>query len=145
MLWRNLSGPIGPIIRMMARWYSERHDAEFDDLVQEAWLKIYRRPHATDLVRVAHNAMWAYCRSPRSKWIASQFLPPVPRSDLGMSRLELRDALDCLDKRQRFAITAAFWGNYSYAEIAGKLGVSERTVSHDLQLARNRLREILAA
>lgn len=55
MKWIEMQGPIIPILRIMANYYSKRCYLDPEDLTQEAWLALCRRRGHT--VAVAQTAM----------------------------------------------------------------------------------------
>ena len=75
-------------------------------------------------------------------------IAPGATSTRGIDYLDLHAALNelaSLDPRQARVVELRFFGSLSVAEMAGELGVSERTVKEDWRIARAWLRGRLSA
>ena len=133
--------------------------AEAQDVVQEAFLRIYKaasryRPAAkfrTYLYRVVTRLCLDWQAKKRPDY--TDTLPSIPDSSRDPEALagqnELSDAvwkcLDDLPGKQRLAITLRHYEGMSYDEIAEAMGVSPKAVDSLLQRARSALRQSLAA
>jgi RNA polymerase sigma-70 factor (ECF subfamily) len=131
--------------------------AEAQDIVQDAFLKIYRaasryRPTATFrtyLYRVVTRLCLDWEAKKRPEY--TDTLPSFPDSSrnpealVGQNELSdaVRECLDDLPMNQRLAITLRHYDGMSYDEIAGVLDVSAKAVDSLLQRARDTLRQRL--
>jgi RNA polymerase sigma-70 factor (ECF subfamily) len=129
------------------------------DLAQEAFVRLYRRgafPESTEawLVTVATN-LFRNSRNSGSRrrrlltparGEGSQADPapdPTERVDAEEARREVRAALDRLSERERQLLLLRAEG-FSYAELAGILGISEGSVGTLLARAREAFKRELA-
>ena len=71
-------------------------------------------------------------------------LPLAPDAISGQSTESLREALASLMKPRQWLITQLFWYGYTEAEIANRLGISQRAVSKRKQVILRLLREKLS-
>jgi RNA polymerase sigma-70 factor (ECF subfamily) len=140
-------------------WRCLGDEAEAQDVVQEAFLKIYKaaaryQPTAkfrTYLYRVVTRLCLDWEAKKRPEY--TDTLPAVPDSSRSPEALlgqdELRDAvqksLAHLPMKQRLAITLRHYEGLSYGEIAEVLDVSAKAVDSLLQRARETLRQRLLA
>jgi RNA polymerase sigma-70 factor (ECF subfamily) len=140
-------------------WRCLSDSSEAHDVVQDAFLKIYRaasryKPTAkfqTYLTRVVTRLCLDREAKKRPQYM--DLLPPVADSLHGPEALvidaELRDAVqECLARlpaNQRIAITLRQYEGMSYGEIADVLKLSPKAVDSLLQRARGSLRGCLAA
>jgi len=134
--------------------------AEAEDAVQEAWITAVQR---LELYRGdASLATWLYsitlniCRSRLRQRQARQRLKQVLHWLLGAgdappedevvrreAKNSLWQALQALDEKHRLPVILRYYDQFSVAEIAAMLGISQGTVSSRLFTARDRLREQL--
>ena len=122
-----------------------------EDLVQEAYYRLLRsgfsgeREHATRyLFRIASNLLkdhWSDRK--RSPELAGQGPPEHPSHDPTQERIDLHVALGALGVRDREMLWLAYAEGYSHDEIAGILGVKEKSVRVLLFRAKNRLLRVL--
>jgi RNA polymerase sigma-70 factor, ECF subfamily len=138
-------------------WRCLGNSAEAQDVVQEAFLRIYKaasryQPTAkfsTYLYRVVTRLCLDWEAKKRPEY--TETLLPVPDSSHGPEALfgqnELSDAVrNCLSGlpiNQRLAITLRHYEGMSYDEIAEFLNVSPKAVDSLLQRARDALRQRL--
>jgi RNA polymerase sigma factor (sigma-70 family) len=59
-------------------------------------------------------------------------------------RSEVLDAMRRLDVRERAVVFLTYWADLTVAEVAERVGTSERTVARDLARARRTLEELLS-
>lgn len=137
-----------------------------EDIVQEVFLKLWRRPSLFDasrgkfvtwLLSVTRNRAIDE-RRVRSRWFHQELPSPfgeevLPASDatdpargavLADERAAVRGALATLPPDQRLAIEMAYFGGLSQSEIAGQLGLPLGTVKTRTRLAMQKLRTALS-
>jgi RNA polymerase sigma-70 factor, ECF subfamily len=140
-----------------------RDKALADDVIQEAFLRVYRhiqnydesRPFAPYLMRiVANTAVDAVKRRQRdnhrqvdvelSDDMLSESLPH-PETEIESVELQqaIWDALERLSPEQRAVVVLRYYADYSEREIADALSVPSGTVSWRLHNARRQLRATL--
>jgi RNA polymerase sigma-70 factor (ECF subfamily) len=145
----------GAALVLLARqWVSSRADAE--DVVQEAFVRFWRRRH-----RVAEPAAYLYAcvkhcaldwqrdrhrRSRREEAVArpeaeAWFAGPLEEAD---RRATIDAALRRLPESQREVLVLKIWGGLSFPQIALALGISANTAASRYRYALAKLREQLA-
>ncbi|MBD3180826.1 sigma-70 family RNA polymerase sigma factor [Candidatus Poribacteria bacterium] len=132
------------------------HDAE--DVVQEAFIKAYQKLHT---LRYWDNFLaWLYSITSNlcKDWVRSQSSRPdgdyiedqpddfMKKSSMNSYRQDsmvesLDEALNSLPENYRLILTLHYLGGLKRREIARFLGVSTRTVTHRLSMARARLKK----
>jgi RNA polymerase sigma-70 factor, ECF subfamily len=123
-----------------------------EDLVQEAYYRFLRsgfsgetRDHAARyLFRIATNLLkdhWSDLK--RSPELPGPELPERPSHDPPKERIDLHLALGTLGGRDREMLWLAYAEGYSHDEIAGILGLKEKSVRVLLFRAKNRLLRVL--
>jgi RNA polymerase sigma-70 factor (ECF subfamily) len=138
-------------------WRILGDSAEAQDVVQEAFLRIFRAapryrpvaPFRTYLFQVVTRLCLDVRAKKRPDYVGD--LPEVthesrtPEEDLQHRErvLAVRRALDRLSPRHRTAIVLRYEEGLSYEEIAGVLAVSPKAVDSLLQRARQSLRQLL--
>jgi len=126
---------------------------EAEDVVQEAYLRLLRRPPQTDrpeelrafLFRVASNLMIDYWRKRRHERgaVDERALDPGgPGADVPL-QLDMARTFEKLRPRERALMWLAYVEGLSHREISGTLGVSERSVRVLLHRARVKLAALL--
>lgn len=145
-LYRRTAGPL--------RAYAARVLGDVtraDDIVQESFLRILRRPLPTDdpqelrayLFRIASNLMAdAFRRDKREVPLASVPERSAPGRDAAL-RLDLQQLFQRISPRDRALIWLAHVEEASHAEIARALSVRERSVRVLLSRARRRLADLM--
>jgi RNA polymerase sigma-70 factor (ECF subfamily) len=135
--------------------------AEADDIAQDVFLMLWRRPGAWTPGQAAFTT-WLYrvvanrCLDQARRWRLRRWLPfgeaPEPADDSPGALAELagRDrlaaaaqAIRTLPERQRLALLLAVQGGRSNAEIATILGISEGAAEQLLVRARRTLRAVI--
>jgi RNA polymerase sigma-70 factor (ECF subfamily) len=136
-----------------------RDSAAAEDVVQDVFVQVWRRPASYDpaagtlrawLAMLARRrAIDAIRRSARQRRRSTAEPEPAPdpaeaavRSALASS---VRAAVGALPEAQRTAVLLAYAGGLTAREIAARLGVPEGTVKSRLRLGRRRITRLLAA
>jgi RNA polymerase sigma factor (sigma-70 family) len=132
--------------------------ADLDDVAQEVFLRLLRYDRAeliehpqAYLYKMAANvaAEWSvrmrYARPHEAKWLADLTANERAGDVAAQSELqgELERALMALTPRQREVVKLLFFESLSRAQIAERLGLSERTVKRILMKSYEELRQIL--
>jgi RNA polymerase sigma-70 factor (ECF subfamily) len=140
-----------------------RGGALAEEVVQEVFLRLWRRPERFDATRGslrsyllidAHARAIEVIRSDvarRGREDRSARLDPERADDVEREAWELvladhlRDALDLLPAGEREAIELAYYGGYTYQQVASMLGQPEGTVKSRIRAGLLRLRDRLLA
>jgi RNA polymerase sigma-70 factor (ECF subfamily) len=135
-----------------------KSDAAAEDAVQEVLLKVWRRREVVNLANplpylyhaVRNECLMALRR--RRRWAMSDLDAQPLECEAGVSDAEIVDleaaiarAVNALPDRCRLIYTMHREQDLSYAEIAGILGISPKTVENQMGRALKALRERLAA
>jgi RNA polymerase sigma-70 factor (ECF subfamily) len=155
--YRRHSGPVyGLALRLV------REQAKAEDVTQEVFLRLWNRPEAFDpdrgslrsyLLSHAHGRSIDLIRSEgarrnreeREGRKAPVAGPSLEEEVMDMARAEqLRDALATLSDNERSAIELAYFGGYTYREVAEILGEPEGTVKSRIRIGLKRLHTRLA-
>ncbi|OBZ18058.1 RNA polymerase subunit sigma-24 [Bacillus sp. FJAT-27264] len=134
-----------------------RDEAAADDLAQDVFLRLYRNPpddpaalgawlHRV-LTRIGYDYMTKKARERRLQdkqelFLGSEAAPPTGEDAVlrKLDQEDVREWLDELPERDRQVLLLKYSG-YSYAEIAGELGVKAPVVGTLLNRATTRLRK----
>jgi RNA polymerase sigma-70 factor, ECF subfamily len=145
-----------------------RDAARAEDVVQDVFLRLWRRPDAWDPARGPLGAylrlmarsraldLWREGdvreRARRRAQDASVADPAPPTTEtpetaaLRSAESEvLRAALDELSEEQRSAVALAYWGGLTAEQIAERVGIPLGTAKSRIRLGLRRLRAVLAA
>ena len=129
--------------------------ADVNDVAQEVFLRLlrYDRAELVDypqayLFKMAANVAneWAirsrYRRPHESKWLAELLADDSPEHDAARAeaRAEIARALGTLTARQRAVLKLQFGEGVARAQIAERLGSTERAVKRDLMKSYEKLR-----
>ena len=141
------------------RMTSNRTEAE--DLVQEAFLKLWQRPDAWQEERGARFTTWFYRilanqnidRMRRGKKMATDnsILPfvadgrasPEDSAAQGEEQQRIEDAISTLPERQKAALTLCFYEGLSNAQAAEVMNVKVKALESLLMRAKSGLRDYL--
>ena len=146
--WKVCFSQLAPGLVLFARqWVRSRADAE--DVVQDAFVRFWRRNHSIDNRALLYSAVRSAAldlirrdqrRSRREIEVFSNAARSVePEFELGNdSQRELAAAVDRLPRDQREVLVMKVWSELTFAEIAETLGISPNT-------AASRYRYALAA
>jgi RNA polymerase sigma-70 factor, ECF subfamily len=139
-----------------------RDRAEAEDVVQETFLELWRRPAAYDPARGTREAyvvllgrsraldrLRARDSARRAAERASDdpvptAPPPLELAEVRQERERVQRALEALPAPQREAVQLAYFGGLSQTEIAARLGEPLGTVKTRLRLAMEKLAAHLA-
>jgi RNA polymerase sigma-70 factor (ECF subfamily) len=151
--WKRCFSQIAPGLLLFARqWVQSAADAE--DIVQEAFVKFWRRNHKIDnrpllYATVRSTALDAIRRDKRrARREASAF---AEADDFVEPEFEFEDetqralvaAMDDLPHDQREVLVLKIWNDLTFAEIAGALGISQNTAASRYRYALAALRKTL--
>lgn len=131
-----------------------------DDVVQEVFLSLWQAPErfepergslATYLVTLTRGRAIDTLRSERAwrRRHRDDALQPRPGNEVedvvmsGVTAAELQIALRVLPMTERLAIELAFFGGYSYRQVAAELGEPEGTVKARIRVGLRRLEAVL--
>jgi RNA polymerase sigma-70 factor (ECF subfamily) len=136
-----------------------RDDAEAEDVVQEAMLRLWRSAGRIDvgpagvkpwLRRVVSNLCIDRVRAGRNTDVVEE-VPEQPQAPIQIASLEAADtarrveaALRALPERQRLALVLFHYEGMSQIEVARAMGISAEAVESLLSRARRTLRTTLA-
>ncbi len=151
--WRNCFSEVAPGLLLFARqWVQSAADAE--DIVQEAFVKFWRRNH-----NIGNRALlYAAVRSiaidfvrrdiRRARREATFFVEAEPAVE---PNFELQDdtqsalaaAVDSLPRDQREVLVLKIWNELTFSEISGALGISQNTAASRYRYALGNLKKAL--
>jgi RNA polymerase sigma-70 factor, ECF subfamily len=132
-----------------------------EEVVQDVFVKLWDKPERFDETRGTLRAFLStlsYCRAidvarsegarrrreEREARLAGRTLTVGDAAQMAILSDELRDALGELCATEREAIEMAYFGGYSYREVATRLAVPEGTVKNRIRSGLARLRDLLA-
>jgi RNA polymerase sigma-70 factor (ECF subfamily) len=155
----------------LARAYEQHATAVFDfsrcivrdaglaeDVVQDVFLRLWRSPDRFDpdrgslrsyLLTMAYGRSIDVVRSETARHrreareIRLSVVAPNRDDDALLDRDVVRDALATLHVAEREAIALAYFGGYSYRQVAAVLGVPEGTIKNRIRTGLAHLREEL--
>jgi RNA polymerase sigma-70 factor (ECF subfamily) len=149
----------GSILGLARRLLGERTLAE--EVVQEVFVRLWRSPEKFDpnrgslrsfLLAQAHGRSVDLLRSERSRRLREEregLAAPAPGYELEHEvwRLttagKVRDAMSSLSEDERGAIELAYFGGYTYREVAAILGAPEGTIKSRIRVGLGRMRSSL--
>ena len=164
--WRSCFAELGPGLLLFARqWVRSAADAE--DVVQEAFVKFWRRKHQIDPASVAaatsgvasnRGLLYAIVRSTALDFIrrdsrrarreqtaladAEESIEPVFQFE-DETQVALAAALDRLPHDQREVVVMKIWNELTFAEIGEALSISQNTAASRYRYALAGLKRIL--
>jgi RNA polymerase sigma-70 factor (ECF subfamily) len=116
------------------------------DATQESFARAYARWNK--LCRKSWAGAWVVTtalnvcrRSLRTARPRHELPPPHAADDAGLERVDLLRALRRLPHRRRLAAVLFYIGDYSIADVARAMGISEGAVKAHLSIARGELRK----
>ena len=121
-----------------------RSASRFDPVQGSArsWLMTIAHRRAIDRVRSAQAATE---REARAALTATDYDVVVEEVESRLEAQRVRRCLDTLTELQRESVTLAYYGGYTYREVAGLLGVAVGTVKTRMRDGLIRMRDCLGA
>src|SRR5213596_2292937 len=151
--WKSCFSEVAPGLLLFARqWVQSAADAE--DVVQEAFVKFWRRNHKIENRALLYAAVRSIAldfirrdsRRARREAAAvgdtDEFSEPQFEFEDDTQRA-LAEAIDVLPCEQREVVVMKIWNELTFAEIAGVLGVSQNTAASRYRYALAALRNTL--
>ena len=142
------------------RLLGERGSAE--DVVQEAFLNVWRQGATYDkrrgtvrtwLLTIVHHRAIDQMRSTRSKagadTVIDDAMPLPAKQDIWAEVVQVlehervQQAMATLPPEQRQVVDLAYYGGFTHAEIAQRVGIPLGTVKGRMRLALDKLRDLL--
>jgi RNA polymerase sigma factor (sigma-70 family) len=151
--WKSCFSEIGPGLLLFARQWT-RSAADAEDIVQEAFVKFWRRNHQINnralLYATVRSIALDFIRRDkrRARREATVFAEADPTiepqfewADEGQSALAA--AVNCLPHDQREVLVLKIWNDLTFSEIAGALGISQNTAASRYRYALAHLKKSL--
>jgi len=151
--WKSCFCEVAPGLLLFARqWVQSAADAE--DIVQEAFIKFWRRNHNIQNRALLYAAVRSIAldfirrdsRRARREATAvgetNEFIEPQFEFEDDTQRA-LAEAIDVLPCEQREVLVMKIWNELTFAEIASALGISQNTAASRYRYALAALRNML--
>src|SRR5215217_3301144 len=151
--WKNCFSEVAPGLLLFARqWVQSAADAE--DIVQEAFVKFWRRNHKIDNRALLYAAVRSIAldfirrdsrrarREATAMAESGEFTEPQFEFEDDTHRV-LAEAIDCLPREQREVVIMKIWNELTFAEIAGAIGISQNTAASRYRYALATLKNTL--
>jgi RNA polymerase sigma-70 factor (ECF subfamily) len=154
-VYDRMAGPVLGMVRGVLRDL-----AQSEEVMQEVLLELWRTASRFDpgkgsalswVMTMAHRRAVDRVRS-EQKAVEREFRAATAQVDFDdvteaveatLDRERVRHCLRCLTDLQRESVTLAYYGSYSYSEVAGLLGVAVGTVKTRMRDGLIRLRDCL--
>jgi RNA polymerase sigma-70 factor, ECF subfamily len=151
--WKSCFTEIAPGLLLFARqWVHSAADAE--DIVQEAFVKFWRRNHKIENRALLYAAVRSIAldfirrdsrrarREATALGDSNEFIEPEFEFEDDTQRA-LAEAINGLPCEQREVLVMKIWNELTFAEIAGALGISQNTAASRYRYALAALRNTL--
>lgn len=138
-----------------------RDQARAEEITQAVFLRLWEHPERFDPARghlgsylctMAHTRAIDLLRADRARQRREENdhrrgvpLRTSGEQELAALRIEVRDALDRLGDAERTVLVLAYFGGYTYREVAELIGEPEGTVKSRIRTALTRLRTTVGA
>jgi RNA polymerase sigma-70 factor (ECF subfamily) len=151
--WKNCFSEVAPGLLLFARqWVQSAADAE--DVVQEAFVKFWRRNHDIDNRALLYSAVRSIAldfvrrdarRARREATALAEAEPAIePQFELeDDTQSTLAAAMDSLPRDQREVLVLKIWNDLTFSEIARTLGISQNTAASRYRYALSNLKRNL--
>ena len=151
--WRNCFSAVAPGLLLFARqWVQSAADAE--DIVQDAFVKFWRRNHDIDNRALLYSAVRSLAldfirrdarRARREATVLAETEPAIePHFELeDDTQAALAAAVESLPRDQREVLVLKIWNDLTFSEIAGALGISQNTAASRYRYALANLKKTL--
>src|SRR6266576_6208127 len=151
--WKSCFSEVAPGLLLFARqWVQSAADAE--DIVQEAFVKFWRRNHDIHNRGLLYAAVRSLAldfirrdarRARREATALAEVEPAIePQFELGDdTQSALAAAVESLPRDQREVLVLKIWNDLTFSEIAGALGISQNTAASRYRYALTNLKKNL--
>jgi len=151
--WKSCFSEVAPGLLLFARqWVQSAADAE--DVVQEAFVKFWRRNHKIENRALLYAAVRSIAldfirrdsRRARREATAVRDTDDFSEPQFAFeddTQRALAEAIDFLPSEQREVLVMKIWNELTFAEIAGALGISQNTAASRYRYALAALRNTL--
>ena len=151
--WKSCFSEIGPGLLLFARQWA-RSAADAEDIVQEAFVKFWRRNHKINnralLYATVRSIALDFIRRDkrRARREATVFAEADPTVEPEFAwedetQAALAAAVSCLPHDQREVLVLKIWNELTFSEIAGALGISQNTAASRYRYALANLKKNL--
>jgi RNA polymerase sigma-70 factor (ECF subfamily) len=151
--WKSCFSEIGPGLLLFARQWT-RSAADAEDIVQEAFVKFWRRHHEINNRALLYATVRSIAldfirrdtrRARREATVSSEADPTIePQFEWeDETKSALATAVSCLPNDQREVLVLKIWNELTFNEIAGALGISQNTAASRYRYALANLKKSL--